>query len=91
MMMMITIAIVKRIFSQVSMHINSYVMSCYDYFDDNDVNWQERYGLLRLIMLLIMMTAVMMIMIMMMTMMMTMMMMMITKMKMIKKTSHNMP
>ena len=63
------------------MHINSYVMSCCDYFDDKDVNWQERYGLLRLMMLLIMMTAVMMIMIMMMTMMM----MMITKMKMIKK------
>ena len=52
-------------------------MPCYDYFDDNDVNWQERYGLLRLMMLLIMMTTVMMITIMMMTMM--------TKMKMTEK------
>ena len=33
-----------------------------DHNDDNDdVNWQERYGLLRLMMLLIMMTTVMMI------------------------------
>lgn len=60
-----------------SIHINSYVMSCCDYFDDDDVNWQEHYGLLRLMMLLIMMTTVMMITIMMMTMM--------TKMKMTEK------
>ena len=60
-----------------SIHINSYVMSCCDYFDDDDVNWQEHYGLLRLMMLLIMMTTVMIITIMMMTMM--------TKMKMTEK------